>query len=71
MDCAQCGEQLFSRLERERGTCARCYMASWSPQKAEVFEKPAMPDRRRIEARETVIDPRRDGQPKGADDGSS
>jgi hypothetical protein len=38
LTCA-CGRSLWTRGDRERGTCATCYVASWSLEKRQAFQR--------------------------------
>ena len=67
MECTQCGEELFSRLERQRGTCARCYLAAWSPEKAEAMAKLVAPLGRRHRTGQAEDQPGAGGNPMGND----
>ena len=71
MECAACGEQLFSRLERQRGTCARCYLAAWSPEKVAAIGSLPIPLGRRVEMEPTHIESNRDVKRQGAAPGPS
>ncbi len=37
MNCTQCGEALFSALERTRGVCASCFLSYKPERKAEAI----------------------------------
>ena len=43
MTCIQCGEMLFSALERTRGVCATCYLSYRSESKRQVSGRHAAP----------------------------
>jgi hypothetical protein len=71
MKCTRCGDLLFSRLERQRGTCAPCHLAAGSPEKGEAIEGLLVPLGRRVEPRQTDIEPDGDGQSADAGLGRS
>jgi hypothetical protein len=43
MNCTQCGEALFSALERTRGVCASCFLSYKPERKAEAIGQSSGP----------------------------
>ncbi len=52
MNCTQCGEMLFSALERTRGVCASCFLSYKPARKAEAIGRPSDSPMRAAESEE-------------------
>ena len=36
-ECKKCGRGIWSKQEREQGTCSTCTVAPWTPEKKQAF----------------------------------